>query len=499
MYGFMTRHDVQVLRKAGHDQKEVSEITGVSVRTVRRIEGEKPSVFADDATARRKRRIGRPSKVEAYRGFVEELLEKEPDLKSLEVLRRARLGEDGYRGGKSQFYAMVAEIRPRHVRPLIRFEGLPGEFSQHDFGEVDVRYVDGSVERVRFFASRLKWSRWVEVSLVPNQQVESLVRPLVDHFNAIGGVPLLAVFDRPKTVALKWKKDGTVTEWNATFSQVMAELGVGAEVCWPYRGQEKGSVENLVGWVKGSFFKQRRFVDKEDLVEQLAEWRTSVNTEIPCRATGVPPAERMQAEQARLRPLKVKPDELWLRFPVQVGPTGYVRHDTREYSMSPDAIGLPATLFLGRDRVRIVAGRWESVHDRGEPHTRSTHQEHRAQMLAKVSGKRGKRYLKRQQIFELGEAAVDYLTEVVSRRPRSWYDDVDRLHELLEHHGDEMVLWAMDHALRCSTYGAEYVSHYIDELILATGTTRPSNDNPLAQPSSAPSAESELDEETSRW
>ena len=46
----------------------------------------------------------------------------------------------------------------------MRFEGLPGEFSQHDFGQMEVRYLDGRIERVHFFASRLKWSRWVEVT-----------------------------------------------------------------------------------------------------------------------------------------------------------------------------------------------------------------------------------------------------------------------------------------------------------------------------------------------
>src|SRR5207249_2131866 len=50
---------------------------------------------------------------------------------------------------------------PTTVRPLVRFEGLPGEFSQHDFGQVDVRFLDGARTRVRFFASRLKYSRWV--------------------------------------------------------------------------------------------------------------------------------------------------------------------------------------------------------------------------------------------------------------------------------------------------------------------------------------------------
>src|ERR687892_2851708 len=57
------------------------------------------------------------------------------------------------------------------------------------------------------------------------------------------------------------------------------DLGLGVEVCWPYRPQEKGSLENLVGWVKGSFFKQRRFLDRSDLEQQLREWLTETNTD----------------------------------------------------------------------------------------------------------------------------------------------------------------------------------------------------------------------------
>ena len=42
------------------------------------------------------------------------------------------------------------------LKPLVRFEGLQGEFSQHDFGQVDVEFRDGSVRRILFFTSRLK-------------------------------------------------------------------------------------------------------------------------------------------------------------------------------------------------------------------------------------------------------------------------------------------------------------------------------------------------------
>jgi hypothetical protein len=276
---------------------------------------------------------------------------------------------------------------------VVRFEGLPGEFSQHDFGEVDVRFVGGAQQRVHFFASRLKYSRWSEVTLVLDERVETLVRSMVDHFAAMGGIPLLAVFDRPKTVAIAWRRDGVVTEWNPTFAGVALDLGLGIEVCWPHRPQQKGSVENLVGWVKGSFFTQRRFIDVDDLALQLAEWHREVNCERPSRATGVTPLARIGEERSRLRPLKVAPQELALRVPIIVGPTGMVVHEGRSYSMPPQAIGIAGTLYLYRERVRIVAARFEAVHPRlFAPGAHSNLPEHHAQQVAAVSGKRAKRY-----------------------------------------------------------------------------------------------------------
>jgi hypothetical protein len=60
--------------------------------------------------------------------------------------------------GDSAIYTLAQTLRIRVVTPLVRFEGLPGEFSQHDFGEVRVRYRHGTEEVVHFFASRLKYS-----------------------------------------------------------------------------------------------------------------------------------------------------------------------------------------------------------------------------------------------------------------------------------------------------------------------------------------------------
>jgi len=446
MLNALKRYEIQLLLSAGHTQAEVAKFTGVGERSVRRIAREDPvmlpaSVMADAGAST----MGRPSVAEPYRERVRAILEADPELLSVEILRRVKLA--GYRGAKTALYDMVRTLRPPKVDVEMRFEGLPGEFSQHDFGQIDVKYDHGGMERVHFFASRLKWSRWAEVTLVPNQTAETLVRTLAEHFVAFGGVPLCAVFDRPKTVALTWKKSGEVTEWNPVFAYAALEIGFTAEVCWPYAPRQKGSVENLVGWVKGSFFKQRRFRDRQDLLDQFAQWLHETNTERPNRATGVVPAERIEEDRSRLRALRVPPEELALRIPVSVGPTAEVRHDGHSYSMPAEAAGLPATLYLYRDRVRIVAGRFSATHPRQkEAGAVSRLPEHRAAHLAAISGTRGKRYLKRQHLFECGEAAVRFLTELTHRSPRAWIVEVDRLHDLLQSVGPA----AMEHAFRAA-------------------------------------------------
>jgi len=456
MLGMLKRHEVEILLKAGHPKTEVARLAGVSLCSVKRIAQESPVVHVDDAVERSQRQIGRPSTVANFRKQVVGILQETPDLASLEILRRVR--EEGYQGGKTALYALVASLRPKPARPLVRFEGLPGEFSQHDFGEVEVEFINGARQRIHFFASRLKYSRLVRVSLVKDETVESLVRTLAEHLASWGGRPLLCVFDRPKTIALKWQKNGEVTEWNPVFAYATLEMGVGVELCWPYRAQQKGSVENLVGFVKSSFFKVRRFHDEEDLQQQRRDWEREVNEQRPCRATGIIPAVRLAEETPRLRALKVQPQELALRIPVYVGPTGTVLHNGHAYSMPPEAISMPATLYLYAQRVRIVAGRYEAEHPRKfVAHEGSSLAEHRAAMVAAVSGKRGKRYLKRQQLLELGEPAIRYLTEIVHRRPRQWFEDVDRLHQILQSHGPDVLRRAMEEGLKQQIFGAFYV------------------------------------------
>ncbi|MFQ5473319.1 MAG: IS21 family transposase, partial [Dehalococcoidia bacterium] len=342
------------MKNAGVTNGRIAEGTGVSKRTVQRIAKEAPiaeGVGEEDGSVGRSQRLGRPSKAAAFREVVGQILDSEPDLPTVEILHRLR--GHGYKGGKSAIYELVASVRVKPTTsPLVRFEGLPGEFSQHDFGQVDVGYLDGTTERIHFFASRLKYSRWSEVRIVPDERVESLVRALLSSFESFGGVPLVAVFDNPKTIVLS--RSQSKIEWNTTFGQVALDYRFAPELCTPRCANQKGSVENLVGFVKGSLFKVRRFHDRADLEHQLAEWHREINEVRPSRATAVTPAARMSAERERLRPLSQPPEQYALHYPAMVGPTAVVRFQGHDYSMPPESIGFPATLHLFRDRVRIV-------------------------------------------------------------------------------------------------------------------------------------------------
>jgi len=454
----MKRHDVKVLRGAGLSGSQVAEETDVSLRTVRRIDQEAPPTDLVESLPQA-RGVGRPSKAEAFRGVIAEILREEPFLPTVEVLHRAR--ERGFQGGKSGLYTLVAEMRSPSEAPMVRFEGLAGEFSQHDFGHVDVTYLSGGKERIHFFASKLKYSRWCHVVLVPNEKVESVVRPLLSAFEAFGGVPLVGVFDNPKTIVLGRK--GNVIEWNKTFGQVALDYRFAPELCWPRRANQKGAVENLVGFVKGNFFKVRRFQDRRDLEDQLVEWHHEVNEVRPSRATGEVPLARIAAERKRLRPLAIPPSEYALRFPVMVGPTGVVEHEGIRYSMPPESIGFPATLYLYPEKVRIMARRYEALHPRTPPagSRESWLPGHRSQMLARVSGARGRLYFKREQILSLGAPAEAVLTEIVHRHPRTWTAEVEILFDLLERFGVTRMKAALERAVERRLFGAHYIRHIL--------------------------------------
>jgi hypothetical protein len=151
-----------------------------------------------------------------------------------------------------------------------------------------------------------------------------------------------------------------------------------------------------------------------------------------------------------------------LRFSVMVGPTGLVSFEGHRYSMQPEAIGIPGLLWLYPSRVRIVAGRYQREHPRVPEHGRdSIHPEDRTARLAQVAGKRGRLYLKRQELLDLGPAAEDFLTEIVHRHRFTWQGEVEELHTALLSHGPAAMHRALAAATGRRLFAADHVLRFL--------------------------------------
>jgi len=121
MLGVHKRRDVKTLLRE-HRPSAVAHLTGVSLSSVKRIAREADVGHVDDAAERRRRRIGRPSKIRGFRWSITEILDRNPDIRSVEILARVRLM--GYTGGKTTLYSEVAGLRrereqARGATPLV--------------------------------------------------------------------------------------------------------------------------------------------------------------------------------------------------------------------------------------------------------------------------------------------------------------------------------------------------------------------------------------------
>ena len=466
MYSQLERYLVQKLRQQNVPQNQVRDLTGISEQSIGRIEKEPEISEINEECFRKSRHMGRPSTVAQYEEKIRQWLEepRNPEdgpPKSQEIL--ARLRQEGYTGGKSAVYELVRRIRPKtKPKPILRFEGLPGEFSQHDFGQRWVTFADGKRKLIRFFASRLKYSRYVDIQIVENEQQETVVRSLLSAFEHFGGVPMIGVFDNMSTAvkSREIRDDGTVkVHWTERFGQLAVDCGLVPLACWPYRPQEKGSVENLVGFVKGNFFCGRTFTDLEDIKGQLQDWISDVNDQRPCDATGEIPAERLKREP--LQPLHHQAQTYAFKVTAVVRPTARVHYRGLEYSVPADTIGQSVTLHLQQEQVALYLGdRHLATHSRFPENGKSSVLAEHAEELFQF--RRGKPYAQRQLLLDLAPIVEPYLTELVHRRPLAWEEDVETTYRLYQRIGRSDLLAAIELAIELRCFGSEYLLEIVE-------------------------------------
>ena len=261
------------------------------------------------------------------------------------------------RGKDAAFYDYVRPIkRARKLTPEavpIRFEGLPGELLQIDWGETrhfPFTRPDLKGQTRYFFAARLKDSRFMFVRFTTEMREETLLRCLIACFVQLGGVPWVVTSDNMKTITLG-RESTNRPSWHPAFQQCAVEFGFHPDGCTPSAANQKGAVENLVKFVKGNFLAGRTFYDDAELEHERALWIHQVNEVRPSDATEQIPRVLRAAEQPKFGPLPAMAAADGFFDSVKVSRESMVALATNRYSVPAQLVGLALTVRIYATRI----------------------------------------------------------------------------------------------------------------------------------------------------
>jgi transposase len=454
MLHFMERSTIYYLKQKGWTNVQIAEFTGHHRDTIARV-------LREEVDKQPKTRQ-RTSAVAVFDAQITRWLDK--GLSVIRMLELARAdAEHPYQGGETAFYDYVRKVRrARKQSPhnlALRFEGMPGEFLQIDWGEM--RNVPFSKEGMSgqtryFFAARLKYSRYMFVSFQQDMREETLLRCLIACFTTIGGVPWVVVTDNMKTAVLG-RDEGNQPIWNPAYQKLAVEFKFHPDVCAPASGNQKGAVENLVKYVKGNFLAGRSFHDDADLAQQCSQWLRLVNTERPSDATDQPPAMLLAHEQLKFGPLPACAEDYGFFDCVIVSREGLVAIETNRYSVSAHLMGQALTARIHAERVELFADQ-----ERVASHVRFKGQHARiidpAHFEAAFTSKpRGRIMVYRDWLCSLSPVVLSYVAELSHKRRRELSEQVLALYDLARESGKADFVAALELAAEQHMYGAEYV------------------------------------------
>lgn len=276
------------------------------------------------------------------------------------------VSEKGFTGGESTIRKAVKELHKEYIIPAnadVPLEYDPGDAIQIDWGECTV-YLKGIKTKLYSFCGRLCYSCDIFVQLFRAQNLEAFLEAQQRMFDHFGGVPKRLIFDNAK-VAVKegFGKHAVATDGYAYFA---AHYAFQTDFCNIASGNEKGLVENLVGFSRRNFMVP---VPKAETVEELNEMLISrclsyrALHKIPSRDLAV--NEAYQIELKSLNPIpEYKYDTSKTATP-DVNDYSTVRFEKNNYSVPVRYLRKTMTVKGYADKVLILyRGKLVATYDR---------------------------------------------------------------------------------------------------------------------------------------
>jgi transposase len=399
--------------------------------------------------------LQRPSKLDAYRELIREYLHQDPEVKAPVV--RQRLLERGFTGGitivREYLYKLRGASKAR--TPFVRFESMPGEQFQIDWGHFGCLMYETTRRKLYALAVCEAYSRMLYVEFTHCQKQDTLHQCLVNAFSFFGGTTETIVVDNMLTAVIE--RQGRVIRFNDRFLDFLKVFPITPIACNPGSPHEKGKIESGIKYLRTNFFPLRSFMDLADVNSQAKAWLAGVANVRVHSTTGQPPLDRFK--QVRLTPLPDLPD---CRYTWQalVHKDFAVRFDGNTYTVPPWTIGKTLTLKADSGSVRLFHLEKEvAAHVRC--YMRNRRIELPAHVLAVKKLKKRLWYNRDIAAFcSLGKEAVLFLDALIENR-QPIQKSVSRLLSLKDQYGSVSLLWAMVKAAKLKAFGADYIENIL--------------------------------------
>jgi len=241
---------IKLRARDGWSIREISRRSGWSRQAIRR------ALAASAAPPRYELSAPRPSPVMGpYLPLVRQWLEDDETAppKQRHTARRIYdrlVDEHDFAGAEVTVRQAVARLRGARSchEAFVPLEAPFGQIAQADFGSAVVTLA-GERAEVALFCLRAKASKVPFVVAYPTERLEAFLAGHVEAFAFFGGVPSELWYDNAKTAVVRILA-GPFRDEHERLSALRAHYLFASSFCTPGRGNEKGSVENLVGYVR---------------------------------------------------------------------------------------------------------------------------------------------------------------------------------------------------------------------------------------------------------
>lgn len=343
--------DIESIRhlhfRKGWSMRRIARELGHSRKTVRKaLQGPGPWQY----------RPGRPRpapKVGPYRELIGQWLvedEKAPRKQrhtARRIYQRLR-DEHGYQGAESTVRRAVAQLR-RELgmavgEPFFVLTSDPGEMAQVDWGQARV-VLAGVPTLVHLFCLRLHYSGVAFVWASLHEKLEAFLEGHVRAFAWLGGVADRVVYDNLAPVVRRVLQGHEGRELSERFVALRSHYLFDSVFTNPGAAHEKGSVENLVGYVRRNALTPVPHVGSlDELNGRLLAW---------CEGERQRRRERWEEEQKRLRALPAGPFKPCVVRYLPVNRLSLVTYERNRYSVPTRCLGQVVRAEVYADRLEL--------------------------------------------------------------------------------------------------------------------------------------------------